>query len=165
MADNFSSKMGDFYNAKKGELEALWEDLAGTEKALKLLGQYYGEHEAQFIPSAFFRNIASFCRQVCGGREAGLKGGRDVRLRHGAKEKGRRSMHVGLTFGSCFLAPWIWILYLVIQWKGRIRMLILLSSWELISVEDLGEVEVYPILTMVALHVRVQGWQGPLNQG
>uniref|UniRef100_A0A7S1NMM9 FH2 domain-containing protein n=1 Tax=Eutreptiella gymnastica TaxID=73025 RepID=A0A7S1NMM9_9EUGL len=64
MADAFSSKMGDFYNSKKDELQEMWDQLSNTEQTLKLLGEYYGENPADFQAADFFQNITSFCKQV-----------------------------------------------------------------------------------------------------
>ena len=63
-ADAFSSKMGDFYNSKKDELQEMWDQLSNTEQTLKLLGEYYGEKPVDFQAADFFQNITSFCQQV-----------------------------------------------------------------------------------------------------
>jgi len=62
--DLFASRMGAFHTATKGDMEALQSELGQTERLLQLLGEYYAEEPNEFVATAFFQNVTSFCLQV-----------------------------------------------------------------------------------------------------
>jgi len=73
--DAFTSRMGAFHTAKKGDMEALQSELGQTELLLELLGEYYAEAPDEFVATAVFQNVTSFCLQVDNLRTKGLLGG------------------------------------------------------------------------------------------
>eukprot|EP00669_Euglena_mutabilis_P010233 TRINITY_DN4998_c0_g1_i1.p1 TRINITY_DN4998_c0_g1~~TRINITY_DN4998_c0_g1_i1.p1 ORF type:complete len:234 (+),score=61.61 TRINITY_DN4998_c0_g1_i1:107-808(+) len=73
--DAFTSRMGAFHTAKKGDMEALQSELGQTELLLELLGEYCAEAPDEFVAAAVFQNVTSFCLQVDNLRTKGLPGG------------------------------------------------------------------------------------------